>query len=95
MSDENAIFLVAFNDLSSCRNFSDGGAGPIPVDKLWAWCDRYCTDSDQEDVVIRVIGEMDNVYMKHQSKEAKRKTQKKPIGRGVSRRPSVKGHRRR
>jgi hypothetical protein len=33
--------LEAFYELSTTRSFTMGGASMIPVDKIWAWADRF------------------------------------------------------
>ena len=93
VSDENGIYLIAFNDLSTCRQLSDSGAGPIPVDRIWNWCDRYSYDSEQAEIMMQVLTAMDSVYMKHQAKKAKKSTAKRPIGTSA-RRPRAVGRRR-
>lgn len=48
----------AWRDLSTCRQIGME-VGPIPIDKIWAWCDRRGLDSEAADAVEHVIRQLD------------------------------------
>lgn len=48
--------------------------GPIPVSKVWAWCDRHGLDGEAEDVLVHVIRTLDNERARAAAAQAAIKT---------------------
>lgn len=76
------FYLRAFWELSSCRQFGMT-VGPIPWHRILAYGAWKRLDRGMLEVFIRVIREMDEVYLKHlnedqqaRSRESKRRTRR-------------------
>lgn len=72
------LYYNAFWDLSSCRSVGFG-YGPIPWTAVTDWCILYGLDAEQIHLMHRYIRKMDEVYLKHHAKDAK-KEEPKPQG---------------
>lgn len=54
--NENVFFYIAFDHLSSCRNYE---YGPIPYTAIEDYCNRYCTDAEQAERLLEVVNQVD------------------------------------
>lgn len=65
--------------LSSGRPVGMGGPGPIPLTEIAAYFDIYeITQSEERDLYVRVIREMDAAYLERQASKTKRREQTAP-----------------
>ena len=73
LADEYVFYYIAFDQLSSCRNYE---YGPIPYTAIREYCLTYCTNSEQTERLIEVISQVDiwlrNKIITKMKKESKK-----------------------
>jgi hypothetical protein len=65
------FYFRAFFVLYTERPLGYGGVGRIPITKIWAYADRYCTSNIVKSRFVRYILAMDDVYFTHLNEENK------------------------
>lgn len=68
------LYLTAFWELSSCRNFGMG-IGPIPWDVMVLYGERKGLDAGMLDVFVYVLRALDEVYLKDLNERQKQDSQ--------------------
>jgi len=62
--DGSMWLIEAFYELSTTRSYTMAGATRIPIDKIWAWGDRYSAPIWFSDAIISIdstwLGTMSN-----------------------------------
>ena len=66
------FYIEAFWALSTTRNFG-WVVGPIPVTAMITWAEMHDLDPDMTKVFIKVLRELDEVYIKQSTKQQKQK----------------------
>jgi len=61
----------AFNRLSSSRGYGMGGALPVTIESMAAYCHLFeITDLDERAQFIRVIQQLDHTYIEYQHNQS-------------------------
>ena len=62
--------IVAFFDLSTCRQLGMSSVGPIPHTDMLIWLDRWCHSREAFDLYLEIIPQLDSIYMDHIRQES-------------------------
>ena len=65
MDEEVREVLKAFFELSTSRSFYPGGAGPIPIEAILAWCQFVKYTTAQTYHFIDMIRAADDVFIEY------------------------------
>lgn len=69
------FYYDAFFDLMSERQIGFG-EGPIPTTAILRYSKHYELNSEEEADLLFFVRELDNAYLEHQARKAKKKTKK-------------------
>lgn len=75
---QDVVYYNAFNDLSSSRPSSMGGASPIPISEVLAFCELLGIANLRERAkYLRLVRELDKICLDHWSEALKQKQKTK------------------
>jgi len=75
----DAFYIKAFWNLHTCRSFGMG-LGPIPWDKIIAYCHYKGLDEELVEPFVVIIRSMDAAYLDWSNKETEKRAKQTPIG---------------
>jgi hypothetical protein len=64
------LYYMAFMDLTSCRQLSQGVMGPISWANLQSYCNEYGIHGEQREDLFYFTMKMDEAYLKNNMKRA-------------------------
>jgi len=64
------FFMLAFSNLSTCRDSGFGSLGRIPWDKIDLYADRSGLDEEMSSAFVVILRAMDEAYIGWQEQEA-------------------------